>query len=45
MENFGEREKKRHCVFVSAEELWDYVRKSGVTEKYITIVQDMFALE
>ena len=51
MEKYREGQKELHCVFldlekaydrVSREELWCCMRKSGVAEKYVRVVQDMY---
>ena len=51
MEKYRECQKKLHCVFVDLEkaydkmpreEVWYCMRKSGLTEKYVRIVQDMY---
>ena len=51
MEKYREGQKELHCVFedmekayydkVSREEVWYCMRKSGLAEKYVRIVQDM----
>ena len=51
MEKYREGQKELHCVFVDLEkaydkvpreEVWYCMRKSGLAEKYVTIVQDMY---
>ena len=51
MEKYREGQKKLHCVFVNLEkaygrvpreELWYCMRKSGMSEKYVRMVQDMY---
>ena len=51
MEKYREGERELHCVFVdlekaynsvSGEELWYCMRKSGIVEKYVRLVQDMY---
>ncbi|XP_061541504.1 uncharacterized protein LOC133407527, partial [Phycodurus eques] len=51
MEKYREGQKELHCVFVDREkaydrvpreELWYCMRKSGVAEKYVRIIQDMY---
>ena len=51
MEKYREDQKELHCVFVylekaydkvPREEVWYCMRKSGLAEKYVRIVQDMY---
>uniref|UniRef100_A0A8C4T634 ribonuclease H n=1 Tax=Erpetoichthys calabaricus TaxID=27687 RepID=A0A8C4T634_ERPCA len=51
MEKFREAQKELHCVFVDLEkaynrvprqELWYCMRKSGVAEEYVRVVQDIY---
>ena len=51
MEKYREGQKELHCVFVDLkkaynriprEELWYCMRKSGMGEKYVRLVQDMY---
>ena len=50
-EKYRESQRELHCAFVDLEkaydrapreELWYCMRKSGVTEKYVRVVQDMY---
>ena len=50
MEKYREDQKELHCVFVDLEkaydkvpreEVWYCMRKSGLAEKYVRIVQDI----
>ena len=52
MEKYREGQKELHCVFVDLEkaydkvpreEVWYCMRKSGLAEKYVRIVQNMYA--
>ena len=51
MEKYREGQRQLHCVFVdlekaydrvSQEELWYCMRKSGLVEKYVQLVQDVY---
>ncbi|KAK3558644.1 hypothetical protein QTP86_022969, partial [Hemibagrus guttatus] len=51
MEKYRDGQRELHCVFVDSEkaydrvlreELWYCMRKSGVAEKYVRVVQDMY---
>ena len=51
MKKYREGQRELHCVFVNLEktydrvprkELWYCMRKSGMAEKYVRLVQDMF---
>ena len=51
MEKYREGQKELHCVFIDLEkaydrvpreEIWDCMRSSGVAEKYVEVVKDMY---
>ncbi|XP_042869772.1 uncharacterized protein LOC122251735 [Penaeus japonicus] len=51
IEKYMEGQKELHCIFVDLEEaydkvprdeLWYGMRNSGVNEKYVSVVQDMY---
>ena len=51
MEKYREGQRELHCVFVDVgkacdrvprEELWYCMRKSGIVEKYVRLLQDMY---
>ena len=51
MKKYREGQKELHCVFIDLEkaydrvpreELWHCMRRSGVAEKYVRVVQDMY---
>ena len=51
IEKYRDGQKELHCVFIDVEkvydrvprqELWHCMRQAGVTEKYISVVQNMY---
>ena len=49
VEKYREGQRKLHCILdlekpykVPREELWYCMRKSGMAEKYVRLVQDMY---
>ena len=51
MVNYRDGQRELHCVFVGLEkaydkipreELWHCMRKSGMTEKYVRLIQDIY---
>ena len=52
MEKYAERQRELHLVFIDLEkaydrvprqEVWRCMREKGVSEKYVRLVQDMYA--
>ena len=51
MEKYREDQRELHCIFgdrekacgrIPREELWYCMRKSGMAEKYVQLIQDMY---